>query len=248
MDKKQFLDRPVLLSAIALLLFSGVALRAQQREPAVEIYGLTGAYYFGNRSHDLKGGEWNPQAGASVLFPVGSRWAVLTDGVASRLEVNEGPYGPYPHEGYAYLEFYRVNPDVRNEDVTTQRLIAILPSIIRLWRRDRFSFYLGGGLGWEHQRQLSRYRPIREHPDVREHPHAHSLLVRAEGFVDSKDSVSTTALLFRAGLLVNLTPRVSCEAGTRTLLVTWIPDLWKWGSDIVSSLGNSVIETSNKDI
>lgn len=93
---------PVVFMAIALKLFSAGALCAQQRDPAVEIYGLTGAYYFGNRSHDLKGGEWKPQAGGSVLFPVGSRWAVLTDVVASRLEVNEGPHGPPPHEGYAY--------------------------------------------------------------------------------------------------------------------------------------------------
>ena len=181
----------------------------------MEFYGLTGAYYFGNRANVLKRGEWNPQAAVGVLFPLGSRWAVLTDGVTSRLEVNEGPHGPY--DSHPYSDFYRVNPDVRNEDVTTQRLIAILPSIIRLWRRDRFSIYLGGGLGLEHQRQLIRYRPIREHPDVRDLT-GHSLLVRAEGFVDSKDSVSTTALLFRAGLLVNLTPRVVLRGGYSHIL------------------------------
>jgi len=202
--------RKSMTSAMALLLLSGVPLRAQQREPAVELYGLTGAYYFGNRANVLKGGKLNPQAAVGVLFPLGSRWAVLADGVASHLEVNEGPHGPY--DGHPYSEFYRVNSDVRNEDVTTQRLIAILPSIIRLWRRDRFSIYLGGGLGWEHQRQLIRYRPVREHRD------GSGRLVRAEGFVDSRDSVSAVPLLFRAGMLVNLAPRTVLRGGYSHIL------------------------------
>lgn len=210
MVQMRFLDRPVLLSAMALLLFSGVPLRAQQREPAVELYGLTGAYYFGNRANVLKGGEKNPQAAGGVLFPLGSRWAVLTDVVTSRLEVNEGLHGPY--DDHPYSQFYRANPDVRNEDVTMQRLIAVLPSIIRLWRRDRFSIYLGGGLGLEHQRQLIRYRPVREHPD------GSGRLLRAEGFVDSRDSVSAVPLLFRAGMLVNLAPRIVLRGGYSHIL------------------------------
>lgn len=200
----------VMLAAAVLQHFGGVLLSAQQRDPAVEIYGLTGAYHFGNRSNLLKGGEWNPQAAAGFLLPLGSRWAVLTDGITSRLEVNEGLHGP--HDDHPYSEFYRVNPDVRNEDVTTQRLIAVLPSIVRLWRRDRFSIYLGGGLGLEHQRQLIRYRPIREHSS------GSGLLARADGFVDFRDSVSATPLLFRAGLLVSLTPRLVLRAGYSHIL------------------------------
>lgn len=210
MTPKRFPGWPALLAAIALLLLSGGPLRAQQRDPAVEIYGLTGAYYFGNRSNALKGGKWNPQAGAGFLIPLGSHWAVLTDGVTSRLEVNEGLHGPY--DDHPYSEFYRVNPDVRNEDVTTQRLVAVLPSIIRLWRRDRFSIYFGGGLGLEHQRQRIRYRPVREHSD------GSGLLVRAEGFVDFRDSVSAVPLLFRAGMLVSLTPRLVFRSGYSHIL------------------------------
>ena len=212
MAKKQLPGWPVVFAAIALQLFSGVPLRAQQRDPAVEIYGLTGAYYFGNRAHLLKGGEWNPQAAVGVLFPLGSHWAVLTDGFTSRLEVNEGLHGPYDY--HPYSEFYRVNPDVQNEDVTMQRLIAVLPSVVRLWRRNRFSIYLGAGFGFEHQRQLIRYRPV----DEREHPDGSSLLVRAEEFVDSRDSVSATPLLFRAGMLVSLTPRLVLRGGYSHIL------------------------------
>lgn len=199
-----------MLAAAVLKHFGGMPLPAQQRDPAVEIYGLTGAYHFGNRANVLKGGESNPQVAVGALLPLGSHWAVLTDGVTSRLEVNEGPHGP--HDEHPYSEFYRVNPDVRNEDVTTQRLIAVLPSIVRMWRRDRFSIYLGGGLGLEHQRQLIRYRPIREHSD------GSGFLIRAEGFVDSRDSVLANALLFRGGLLVSLTPRLVLRGGYSHIL------------------------------
>ena len=201
-----------MFATTALLLLGGGPLRSQQRHPAVEIYGLTGAYHFGNRSNILKGGEWNPQAGAGVLLPLGSRWAVLTDVVTSRLEVNEGLHGP--HDDHPYSNFYRANPEVRNEDVTTQRLIGILPSIVRMWRRNRFSFYLGGGLGWEHQRQWIRYRPV----DEPAQPDGSSLLVRAEEFVIRRDSVSATPLLFRAGLLVSLTPRMVLRGGYSHIL------------------------------
>ena len=102
-----------------------------------------------------------------------------------------------------FSEFYRVNPGIQNEDVTTQRLIAILPSVVRLWRRERFSIYIGGGLGLEHQRQLIRYRPV----DVQEHPDGSNTLVRAEEFVESRDAVSIMPLIFRVGMLMSLAPQ-----------------------------------------
>lgn len=199
-----------LLAAITWHLFSGGGIAAQLRDPAVELYGMSGAYYFGNKSNVLKGGEWNSLAAVGVLFPLGSNWAMLTDGVTSRLQVNEGLHGPL--DEHPYSEFYRVNRDVRNEDVTTQRLVAVLPSVVRLWRRDRVSLYLGGGLGWERQSQRIRYRPIREHPD------RSGLLVRAEAFTESRDTVSAIPLLFRAGILVSLTPRLVLRGGYSHIL------------------------------
>ncbi len=256
-----------ILAATTLQLCSWEPLRAQQRDPAVEIYGLTGTYYFGNSSNVLKNREWNPQVGVGALFPVGSKWALMIDGVTSRLEVNEGPHDKYTD--HPFSEFYRVNPGVQNNDVTTQRLIAILPSFVRLWRRDRFSIYAGGGLGLEHQRQHIRYQPAfpQENPDgsstlacISHHmtaeardttamtslrllavldvlsstparakrlaprpdgPLTHLVsprgekcrLVRAEEFVDSRDAVSAAPLIFRAGMLLNLAPRVVSRGG-----------------------------------
>ena len=205
--------RPIalILAAIAQLC-SSTSLCAQQRDPAVEIYGLTGGYYFGNKAHVLKGGEWNPQIAGGVLMPFGRRWAVMIDGVTSHLEVNEGPHGPY--DEHSFSEFYRVNPGIQNNDVTTQRLIAVLPSVVRLWRTDRFSFYAGGGLGLERQRQFIRFQPA--HPQ--ENPDGSSVLVRSEEFSESRDTVSTMPLILRAGVLVSLAPRIVLRGGYSHIL------------------------------
>ena len=196
----------LMLAAIAQLC-SSTSLCAQQRDPAVEIYGLTGGYYFGNRAHVLKGGEWNPQIAGGILMPVGRKWAVMVDGVTSHLEVNEGIHGTYADNPIS--EFYRMNPRVQNNDVTTQRLIAVLPSVVRLWRRDRFSIYAGGGLGLERQSQLIRYQPV----DVLENLDGTSVLVRSEEFVESRDTVSTTPLIIRVGVLVSVAPRIVVRGG-----------------------------------
>ncbi len=209
--------KPCRIQAISLILVGVLSLcwtplRAQQRDPAVEIYGLTGAYYFGNSSNVLKNREWNLQIAVGGLFPLGSKWALMLDGVTSHLEVNEGPHGPYTD--HPFSEFYRVNPGIRNDDVTTQRLIAILPSVVRMWRRERFSIYIGGGLGLEHQRQLIRYQPALP----QENPDGSSTLVRAEEFVESRDAVSVAPLIFRAGILMNLAPRVVLRGGYSYIL------------------------------
>ena len=197
----------VFVLAATLQLCSWESLCAQQRDPAVEIYGLTGAYYFGNRSNVLKGGEWKLQLGAGALFPLGSKWALMIDGVTSHLEVNEGPHNRYTY--HPFTEFYRENPGIQNNDVTTQRLISVLPSLVRLWRRDRFSIYVGFGLGFEQQRQLIRYQPAYE----RESPDGSRILVRSEEFVESRDVVSIMSFNLRAGLLMSLAPRVVLRAG-----------------------------------
>lgn len=66
-----------------------------------------------------------------ILVPVRRQWAVMVDGITSHLEVTEGVHRPYTD--HPFSEFYRVNPGVQNNDVPTQRLIAVLPSVVRLW-------------------------------------------------------------------------------------------------------------------
>lgn len=68
-----FLPSPrVMLALVWLLLQSAVAL-AQQREPAFEVYGLTGAYFHGNLSIARK---WKPQFGAGAMAPLSTNWGI----------------------------------------------------------------------------------------------------------------------------------------------------------------------------
>ena len=205
------------LALVALGRFQA-PLCAQQREPAIEVYGLAGTYFFGNSSNLLKNGEWRPQIALGALFPMGPKWAVLVDGSRSRLQVQEGLHSPSSYTGTA--AFYQPNPGIPDEDHTTQRLIAILPSVVRLWRRERFSLYLGGGLGFESQSQLIRHRLVTELPGPEgERPvddmgnFTYGTLVRAGEFTETADVVTNGTLILRGGVLVNLAPRIVFRAG-----------------------------------
>ena len=191
---------------------------AQQRDPAIEVYGLTGAYFFGNSSNLLKGGEWRPHIALGALFPFGPKWAVLVDANRSKLQVREGLHSPESYTGTA--TFYQRNPGIPDEDQTTQRLIAVLPSVVRLWRRERFSLYFGGGLGFESQSQLIRHRlvselavPDGERPVDALGEFTYGTLVRAKEFTETTDVVTSSTLILRGGVLVNLAPRVVFRAG-----------------------------------
>jgi opacity protein-like surface antigen len=81
-----------------------------------------------------------------------------------------------------------------------------MPSLVRLWRRDRFSIYAGGGLGFEHHRQYSRLRPIIGH-DANGQP------VLADDFQNTSSTGIDTTLLLSAGAIVSLTQTVVVRAG-----------------------------------
>ncbi len=212
MSRPEFLCRCsvrpfALIAAAAVQLSSSASLGAQQRDPAIEVYGLGGGYDFGNAAETLKDGKWSPQVAGGILVPVRQRWAVMFDGATSHLKVNEGIHGP--RTIHPSTEFYRLNPEIQNDDVTTQRLIAVLPSVVRLWRWDRFSIYAGGGLGLERQNQIIRHRPIL----AQENPDGTHTLVRSEEFSESRNSVVTSTLIVRAGVLVSLAPSIVLRGG-----------------------------------
>ena len=58
---------------ILLILASHLA-QAQKPKPGIEVYGLSGFYSTG-----VSWRPFEPQAGAGVMVPVGSRWAVIVD-------------------------------------------------------------------------------------------------------------------------------------------------------------------------
>lgn len=160
---------------------------AQQREPAFEVHGLTGAYFHGNlsASHD-----WKPQVGGGLLAPLGRKWAALFDVTTSAVEGNPSVDGsPVPEAG----------------NFVKERRVALIPSVVRMWRRDRFSIYAGAGWGYEHERQHYRIRPI-----VGREPDGRAIL----GPVSEGRATRTDAMLaLRIGGLISVTPKIVFRAG-----------------------------------
>ena len=80
-------------------------------------------------------------------------------------------------------------------------------------------------MGFEHQRQLIRYRPVNELSNSRgddsaefEEEFDYGPLVRSEEFVESKDVVTTAAIIVRGGVLINLSPRFVLRTGHSWIL------------------------------
>ena len=191
-------------ACLLVLILTQLPLFAQQSDPRLEIYGTTGAYYFAQESHLFKSRRWAPQFGVGLLLPLNSRWGVLLDGKLSRLQVNEGLHDPLT--GHPASIFYRVNPSIPNEDVTIQWQLSVYPSIVRMWRNDRFSVYLGGGLGLSYDYQTIRHRPI--HGDFAGGPDGDlandSDLVRSEQFEIWKDTILAPTAHFSGGVIFDI--------------------------------------------
>jgi hypothetical protein len=167
-----------------LLALALIPAAAQQREPAFEVYALTGGYFHGNLS---AAHEWRPQGGAGILAPLGSRWGALFDATTSTVErwwLPDGGPGAAP-----------------NDNQVWERRVVLTPSVVRLWRRNRFSIYAGGGPGWEHKRQRSRYRLI-----VARGEHGEPIL--ADRFEERASNRTDGALLLRAGAILSVSRRV----------------------------------------
>ena len=218
-----------LVIATSLLSLSlGLSSASAQPKLGVEVYGFAGGYYFGNESHLLKNRRWAPSYGAGVFIPVLSKWGLLIDGVVSRLEVNEGLFEPGTF--HPQVLFYEARRDLVDDGFTTQRLLTIHPSFVRRWKRDRLSFYFGGGLALERQRQTIRYRQVNYFDETEREsviasglPYVNAteppfsdetgIYALAEQYTDSTDSVSPSGLTVRGGILFDATKRVIVRMG-----------------------------------
>ena len=215
------------LFVAAMLLFA-VSMPGQQRTSAFELYATAGTYYFGSSPNLLKSGHWSPQVSLGALVPVGSNWAIMADGTYSRLNVNEGLH--HPETRHPASLFYKANPAVPNEDMTTQRMLAVFPSVVRLIRWNRFTFYFGGGAGFERHRQTIRHRRVWdldavdvEDVEFRSRVESGALLVangyaRDTDFSTTPDNVTNFALFAHGGVLVSLTGRILLRAGYSWIL------------------------------
>ncbi len=173
--------------AAQIVLFLPTPSLAQQREPAFEVYGLTGGYFHGNLSASH---EWKPHVGGGLLAPLGRKWAVLFDVTTSAVE------GDPSVDGYSVPQ---------SGNFVKERRVAMIPSAVRMWRRDRFSIYAGAGWAYEHERQHYRVRPV-----VGREPDGRAIL----GPPTEGRSTRTDAMLaLRFGGLISVTPKTVFRAG-----------------------------------
>lgn len=191
---------------------------AQQREPKIEVYGLSGIY-----ATEVNGGLFKPEVGAGVLLPLGSKWAALVDASVGVPRLNE--YQWKPGEPYTVeAEFYRRNPHLTNEDVHWRRVTTIRPSIVRIWRRARVSIYAGAGFGLESEHYRRRNRRILVVHDKDGNPvwerenDILPALVQAESFTTGEGWSHQKALIGRFGVLASLTPRIGVRGGYSCLV------------------------------
>ena len=175
--------------ALGLMVLLPPPLPAQQREPAIEVFALTGSYFHGNQSV----GVWSPQFGAGVVVPFGRLWAAFFDVTTSGFETfwKQG-VGPGPRTG-------------PNDIFIDRRLVVLTPSIVGMWRRERFSLYVGGGVGFENEHERVRRRPIVGH-DEDGQP------ILADEFQHINDRGTLATAVLRGGAIVSLTRRTVLRA------------------------------------
>lgn len=124
-------------------------------------------------------------------LPLGRSWGALADVTTSVAESYWKPDGG-PGAG-------------PNDNFTRERRIALIPSIVRLWRTDQFSIYGGGGVGFEHRRQRTHFRPIIARGELGE-----PILV--DEFQDVTPSSTDAMLVLRAGAIVSLSRAIVFRA------------------------------------
>ena len=144
---------------LTLLLWGGAPVPsvAQQREPRIEVYGLTGIY-----SPSVGRERFSPQAGAGILLPVGRRWASVVDFGIGVVPVHRRLSDRFGHDLSPDAVFNRRNPHLPVTSELWTNEATLRPSFARLWRRDRFSFRLGAGIGARFEYNRWRYKMVRQ--------------------------------------------------------------------------------------
>ncbi len=177
---------------LALLLgVCSAGLRGDQRDPEFELYALAGGYLQGNEFPLAD--QWRPLVGVGVLAPLGRRWGVVFD-VSTSSGADYWKWDGEPGAG-------------PGDNFIRARRLTLFPSIVRLWRRERFSIYAGFGPGWEHDRTSHRLRPIIARNE-RGRP------VLADRF-ENRRAADTKLALFglRLGCLLSVNRRITARVG-----------------------------------
>jgi opacity protein-like surface antigen len=185
------------LPAVVLLGAAATGLAGQQAEPAVEVFFLTGGYVHGNLQLSPQAvspsPQWRPQFGAGILAPLGKKWGALFDVTTSEMETNwkwDGRPGAGPQDNFSHV-----------------RRVSFVPSIVRLWRRNRFTIYTGGGVGFEHDLESTRFRAILRRDAERDQ------VIVADEYTRLRAGKTRPALAFKAGVIVSLSRGLVVRSG-----------------------------------
>ena len=196
-----------------------VEYRTGQRKPRIEMHGLLGFY-----STQVHSGRLKPEVGVGVLLPVGPKFAVLVDATAGVPRVNENQWKPGDPFDLQTV-FYARNLHLFNVDEDWRMVSTLRPSVVRTWRRDRYSIYAGVGLGLEFERNRWHYQRILQVFDeegnavgLESEDHLIGKLLREDTFTSGKRRYVQKSLVVRSGVLVSLTPRVVVRAGYSYLI------------------------------
>jgi len=163
-------------------------------EPTVEVFVLAGGYLGGVVIRPQRSWirpQWGPQFAGGLLLPVRRRWGFRVDFTTSVIEANwkwDTDRGAGPNDNYARV-----------------RRVAAVPTVVRIWRTNRFSVHAGGGFSFEQQRERTRYRPIVGRVD--------SKPVLGESFTEARAATPVGALVLRAGFTVNISRRLALWSG-----------------------------------
>ena len=199
---------------VPLVLLVAAVAPAQQAEPRFEFYGLSGFYSTGTRWTPFQ-----PQAGAGVLVPLGRDWAVLMDatGDTRQTDLIELYADSYRRE------FYERNPEAVDDDERLRRYATLRPSLVWMLRQNRFSIYVGAGMGFEWYQVRDRFREVRHvrndsgflYEDAEE---TVPVLARDEQYTEWDDWGRSTVLIARFGVIADLAPRITVRAGYSCLM------------------------------
>ena len=170
----------------------------QEQDATLQVFFMGGPYSYGNlvispQTTSIPE-QWRPHIGVGALWvPRGRNWGALVDLTTSTRSFH------WKWDG----DTHGAGP---NDNFSRVRRISLVPSVVRLWRRETFSIYAGAGLGIEQDRERNRLRNIVSRDETGQP-------ILADEFTESNIKGSHGVLAFRGGILVSLNARIGVRFG-----------------------------------
>ena len=183
---------------LTLLLLGPASAVGQNQDANLQIFFMGGPYSYGNLIISPQSSpipkQWRPHIGVGTLWvPRGWNWGALVDLTTSTREFHWkwdlGTHAAGPNDNFSRV-----------------RRFSLVPSVVRLWRRETFSLYAGVGLGIEQDREQNRFRDIVSRDEAGQP-------IVADEFTETNIKGSQGVLVFRGGILIALTPRIGARFG-----------------------------------